>query len=44
MDNIGVALGGGKAISIPTMFVSLILAIAIFGLYKLVHQFKEELA
>lgn len=29
MDNIGIALGGGKAFSIPTMFVLFIIAIAI---------------
>lgn len=44
MDKIGVALGGGKAFSIPTMFVLLIITIAIFGMYKLVHQLKEESA
>ncbi|SLK16221.1 MULTISPECIES: hypothetical protein [Paenibacillus] len=43
MDNIGIALGGGKAFSIPTMFVLFIIAIAIFGMCKFVHQFREEL-
>ncbi|WP_338709021.1 hypothetical protein [Paenibacillus amylolyticus] len=44
MDNIGIALGGGKAFSIPTGFVLLIIALAIFGMYKFGLQFKEELA
>lgn len=42
MKNVGLAFGGGNAVSVPTWIIAIILLFAVVGIYEMYKSFRES--